>query len=139
MADYAGDVSAAEAWAALAADADAILIDVRTRPEWQFVGVPDLSSLDRQVAVVSWQVYPAMERNPQFEQMVKGLAASMETPLYFLCRSGVRSRAAAIAMTAAGYRRCYNVAGGFEGGLDEARHRGRREGWKVSDLPWVQE
>lgn len=139
MADYAGDVSPDKAWQGLAAEGDAVLIDVRTRPEWQFVGVPDLSRLGKRLAAVSWQVYPAMERNPQFEADVGSVVPSPDTAVYFLCRSGVRSRAAAIAMTAAGYARCYNVAGGFEGGHDEARHRGAREGWKATGLPWVQE
>jgi rhodanese-related sulfurtransferase len=55
-----------------------------------------------------------------------------------LCRSGARSRAAAIAMTRAGLERAYNVAGGFEGELDENRHRGLRNGWKAAGLPWKQ-
>ena len=139
MADYAGDVSPDKAWQGLGADSRSVLVDVRTRPEWQFVGVPDLSGIGKQVAAVSWQVYPGMERNPQFEEAVRSVAASPDVPVYFICRSGVRSRAAAIAMTAAGYTQCYNVAGGFEGGLDEARHRGAREGWKAGGLPWVQE
>lgn len=139
MADYAGDVSPEKAWQELAAEGGAVLIDVRTRPEWQFVGIPDLSGLGKQVATVSWQVYPSMERNTDFEAAVRAVAPSPDAPVYFLCRSGVRSRAAAIAMTAAGYARCYNIAGGFEGGLDEGRHRGAREGWKAGGLPWLQE
>lgn len=139
MADYAGDVSVGNAWRALTDDSGAVLIDVRTKPEWQFVGIPDLSGIGKRVAPVSWQIYPTMERNPQFEDEVRALVPTTDTPIYFLCRSGVRSRAAAVAMTAAGYGRCYNVAGGFEGGLDEDRHRGHREGWKAGNLPWIQE
>jgi rhodanese-related sulfurtransferase len=56
----------------------------------------------------------------------------------FICRSGQRSRGAAIAMTSAGYQRCYNVAEGFEGSHDGARHRGTVGGWKARQLPWVQ-
>jgi rhodanese-related sulfurtransferase len=56
----------------------------------------------------------------------------------FLCRSGVRSRDAAIAMTAAGFKACYNVASGFEGDKDAAGHRGTVSGWKVDGLPWMQ-
>jgi rhodanese-related sulfurtransferase len=56
----------------------------------------------------------------------------------FLCRSGVRSRAAAIAMTRAGFSRAYNIAGGFEGDLDGERHRGAANGWKAAGLPWKQ-
>jgi rhodanese-related sulfurtransferase len=55
-----------------------------------------------------------------------------------LCRSGARSRAAAIALTAAGYGPCYNVSEGFEGDRDGAAHRGSVGGWKVAGLPWAQ-
>jgi len=58
--------------------------------------------------------------------------------VFFLCRSGVRSRAAAIALASAGWARCYNIAEGFEGGLDEARKRGALGGWRAGGLPWTQ-
>jgi len=137
--EYAGDISPAEAWALLQSEAGARLVDVRTRPEWQFVGVPDLSSVGREVTFLSWQTYPAMELNPSFVVDLLASGAAQDAPLLFLCRSGVRSKAAAVAATAAGFERCYNVAGGFEGGLDEARHRGRVAGWKAARLPWKQE
>ena len=44
---YAGDLSPREAWEMLEATGDAILVDVRTLPEWQFVGLPDLAALGR--------------------------------------------------------------------------------------------
>lgn len=139
MADYAGDVSPREAWAELQANPDAVLVDVRTRPEWGFVGVPDLSALGKEVALISWQVYPDMARNANFVAEVAALGLKPEAPVFFLCRSGARSRSAAIAMTANGFSACYNVAFGFEGDPDDARHRGRLNGWKASDLPWVQQ
>lgn len=139
MAGYAGDLSAREAWELLEREKDAILVDVRTRPEWQFVGVPDLERLGKQVAFVSWQNYPGMERNAEFVAQVQAVGARQDAPVLFICRSGGRSRAAAIAVTAAGLSRCYNVAGGFEGSPDAARHRGTVDGWKASGLPWAQE
>jgi rhodanese-related sulfurtransferase len=42
-------------------------------------------------------------------------------------------------MTAQGYARAFNLAGGFEGGLDPSRHRGRVDGWKAAGLPWMQD
>ena len=139
MPDYAGDISVTEAWEMLQREPDAVLVDVRTRPEWQFVGVPSLEPLGREVAFVSWQNYPAMERNERFEDAVKGVASSASAPVLFICRSGARSRSAAMAMTEAGYEKCFNVAGGFEGGPDSARHRGTVSGWKAAGLPWIQE
>ena len=139
MPDYAGDVSVAEAWELLKREPKAVLVDVRTRAEWQFVGVPSLEPLGKEVSFASWQNYPAMERNEDFVDAVKASGASPTAPILFICRSGARSRSAAIAMTEAGFDKCYNVAGGFEGNPDSERHRGTVSGWKAAGLPWKQE
>ncbi|MDO8837448.1 MAG: rhodanese-like domain-containing protein [Parvibaculum sp.] len=138
--DYAGDVTPEEAFRMLGADPKATLVDVRTRAEWSFVGVPDLSGLGKEPMLLEWQVFPAMERNPRFaDDLASALGPDMkDSPVFFLCRSGARSRAAAIALTAAGFGRCFNIAGGFEGDLDSTRHRGARNGWKAMGLPWAQ-
>ena len=139
---YAGNIHAPEAWDLLKSNADAQLVDVRTAAEWTFVGVPDLSLIGRKVILVEWQTFPAMGRNPQFEtavaEQLKAVGASKDTPVAFLCRSGGRSQAAATAMAAVGFSKCFNVAGGFEGDLYPLRHRGEANGWKSSGLPWVQ-
>lgn len=137
-ATYAGDIDPREAWRILGEEPGAILVDVRTDAEWNFVGIPDLSSLGKQALLVAWQVYPGMARNAAFVDEVAAKAPEKGAPLLFICRSGARSRAAAEAMTAAGYGRCYNVATGFEGDLDGTRHRGAVNGWKVQGLPWAQ-
>lgn len=139
---YAGDVTPAECLAALTDNPAAQLIDVRTTAEWAYVGGPDLRAAGREAIRLQWQVFPAMAVDPDF---VGTLAAALsargaleDAPLYFLCRSGVRSQAAARAMTGAGFSRCFNIAGGFEGPPDGEGHRGRRVGWKAEGLPWVQ-
>lgn len=139
MGTYAGDVTPQTTWEALVNDPAARLIDVRTQPEWSFVGTPDLSQIGKKVALVSWQVYPNMAVDPEFAGKVKAQLGEGSGPLYFLCRSGARSRAAAIAMTDAGLGPCFNVSGGFEGDKDASSHRGRANGWKAADLPWVQD
>ncbi len=120
----------------------AALVDVRSKAEWSYVGVPDLSSLKKDAVLIEWQIFPGMAANPDFLATLKKALAERgvrpEDPVLFICRSGVRSRAAAIALTGEGYKVCYNVAGGFEGDLDQERHRGRRGGWKAKNLPWVQ-
>lgn len=137
-----GEVTPAEAWNILKQDPKAQLVDVRTAAEWAFVGVPDLTKLGRSVVTVEWSSYPSMARNGQFEAAVavalKAQGAGADTPIVFLCRSGARSLAAAKAMMAAGYHRCFNLTGGFEGDLDSDRHRGRHSGWKHAGLPWIQ-
>ncbi len=136
---YAGDLKPTEAWKLLTEEAAAQLVDVRTRPEWMFVGLPDLTSIGRRPLLRSWQVFPSMEVDENFAAELGRQVPDRDTPLLFLCRSGGRSRAAAAAMAAAGYRRCYNVAEGFEGNPDAERHRGTTGGWKAAGLPWVQD
>jgi rhodanese-related sulfurtransferase len=139
---YAGDVSPAQAWKHLEQDPKAQLVDVRTTAEWLFVGTADVSSLGRELHRVEWQQFPRMSPNPEFvrnvSERLKSSGADVETPVFFVCRSGARSRAAAIAMTAAGFHRAFNVEGGFEGDMDAAGHRGMSNGWKAAGLPWRQ-
>lgn len=136
--EYAGDISAAEAWEQLKADPKTQLVDVRTVAEWNFVGLPDLSALGRQVLCVEWQAFPTGARNPGFVVEASQALDDKNAPVLLLCRSGARSRAAAIALTEAGFGRAFNVAGGFEGDPDEEGHRGNRNGWKAANLPWRQ-
>jgi rhodanese-related sulfurtransferase len=139
---YAGDLQVDEAWDLLTREPAAQIVDVRTAAEWSFVGLPDLSPLGREVMRVEWQRFPSMDLNPQFVAEVTHALEpehiGCEAPILFLCRSGGRSKAAAMAMTQAGFARAYNIAGGFEGDLDPERHRGSRNGWKASGLPWRQ-
>jgi len=136
--DYAGDVSAAEAWERLKNDPAAQLLDVRTTAEWNFVGLPDLSELGRRVHCIEWQSFPTGAPNPRFVADASQALRDPNVPVLLLCRSGARSRAGAIALTQAGFSQAYNIAGGFEGDADEEGHRGNINGWKASSLPWRQ-
>ncbi len=136
---YAGDISPRECWNLLSTDEQAVLIDVRTDAEFSFVGVADLSGLGKKTVYVSWLFYPSMDLNPDFTATLSQQNLQKDQSLLFLCRSGVRSKHAAIAMSALGFSKCYNVAGGFEGDKDETLHRASRNGWKHANLPWVQE
>ena len=140
--EYAGDLGPVEAWDLMAHDPKAQLIDVRTVAEWNFVGLPDLSDLQRQTHCIEWQGYPTMQPNPNFiadaTEALQASGAGPETPVLFLCRSGARSRAAAMAMTRAGFGKAFNVASGFEGDLNGEGHRSQANGWKAAGLPWRQ-
>jgi len=140
--DYAGDISASEAWEILTREPKAQLIDVRTIAEWNFVGLPDLSPLGRQVHCIEWQQFPSMAPNPDFvpeaKAAVGAAGAAQDTPILLLCRSGARSRAAAMALARAGFGKAFNIAEGFEGNLDVQGRRGQTGGWKASGLPWRQ-
>ena len=137
-AGYAGDITPETAWKILSERKDAVLVDVRTRAEWNYVGLPDHASLGKKPALIEWQVFPAMQVNAEFVSGLSGGVADHDTPMFFLCRSGVRSVAAAKAMAAAGYNSCFNVTDGFEGPLNAQAVRGAAAGWKAAGLPWRQ-
>lgn len=129
------ELSLADAWSVLEADDRAVLIDVRTTAEWSFVGVPSLDRLGRSPRLVEWTVFPSGQPNPDFlADATDGL--HRDQAILFLCRSGVRSKAAARAFDAAGFSNTFNVSAGFEGDLGPDGHR--RGGWKHEGLPWVQ-
>ena len=137
---YAGELTPKEAWALLEAEPEAVLVDIRTQAEWSWVGVPDASSLGREPKYASWVTFPGLRPNPDFLIEMTGIIGhDHDRPVLLICRSGVRSALAAAALTRAGYRRCYNVAQGFEGDKNEHGHRGTIGGWKVAGLPWRQE
>lgn len=136
--EYAGDLSPEDTWELLQKEKDAVLIDVRTDAEFSYVGGPDPKKVKNPYLKISWVLFPEMNRNPHFEDSVRDAVPDKSTPIAFLCRSGVRSLAAAKAMTALGYTRCYNIAEGFEGDKNAENHRGTVSGWKVRGLPWVQ-
>jgi len=136
--EYAGDITPQQAWDMLESQKGAQLVDVRTNAEWAFVGLPDLSVIDKFCHQISWTQFPDMSANPAFLDQLAAAQTDKNQPVLFLCRSGVRSIAAAIAATAAGYTACYNILDGFEGDHDSDRHRGIQSGWKVSNLNWIQ-
>jgi rhodanese-related sulfurtransferase len=131
---YKGDLSPREAFEKLEADPEAVLLDVRTVPEWLYVGLPAVDRLLK----VSWQNFPAMEPNPRFVETVCAAGVPRTAAVLCICRSGQRSALAAQALAAAGFEKCYNVAEGFEGDRDVEGHRATVGGWKVAGLPWVQ-
>jgi len=126
---YAGALTPVEAFALMQAGAK--LVDVRTMPELLYVGRVPGSVL------VEWQTYPGNTRNPDFLDQLAEAVEPADT-LMFLCRSGVRSHAAAATAAQAGFRDSYNVLEGFEGDKDAAQHRNTVGGWRKAGLPWVQ-
>lgn len=133
---YAGELSPSEAWGLLATDPEAVLVDVRSEAELMFVGAPDVTDLGKKLVTVEWNHWPSGQRNESFLEELRDKGVT-EGPVLFLCRSGVRSRAAAAEATAAGLAPSYNVREGFEGDLDAHHHRGGG-GWRACGLPWRQ-
>ncbi len=123
----AENVSPAQAWQALHDDEHARLVDVRTEAEWRSVGVPDVSEAGKEIVLLPWQFSPA-QLNPRFVEGLREAGLTPQHRLYFICRSGARSQAAAEAAREAGFSEVYNVGSGFEGGRFSP-------GWKAG-LPW---
>lgn len=135
---YAGDITSEEAYQFLLAN-EGLLLDVRTPPEWQFTGMPDITATKGQLAAIAWKTYPTFATNPQFIETLSSVKdLSKDTPILCICRSGGRSLDAAVAASDAGFRYCFNVSGGFEGEPDKQGHRGTTDGWKAAQLPWRQ-
>ena len=138
------DVNPTDTWTGLAEKPDSILVDVRTNAEWSFVGIPDLSSVNKQAILIEWSQFPTMTKNKDFaSNLMDKLNGSAPSDVYFLCRSGVRSLAAAALMietfAAQGWSvNCINVTEGFEGDLDTEGHRGNLNGWRARGLAWRQ-
>lgn len=129
---YAGAVTPHEAYQLLINDTNVHLIDVRTNAEHDWVGQVQIKP--EQLHAVQWNLYPP-QSNPDFLAELAQLA-SKDTILLFLCRSGVRSKAAAQLATEHGYRNCYDILEGFEGDKDAQGHRKNVNGWCYVGLPW---
>ncbi|MBY0463383.1 MAG: MBL fold metallo-hydrolase, partial [Burkholderiales bacterium] len=126
---YAGDVSAQLAWQWVQAG-EAVLVDVRTDAEREWVGfVPGATA-------VAWKQWPGMAMNAGFDEAIRQAAAGGRK-LVLLCRSGVRSVAAAKRATELGLA-AYNILEGFEGDPDADARRGHKGGWRFHGLPWRQ-
>ena len=129
---YAGAVTPHEAFQLLQNDPSVLLIDVRTNAERDWVGQVQINP--GQSHSVQWNLYPTRS-NPDFLKEL-ALIASKDAVLLFLCRSGVRSRAAAQLATEQGYANCFDILEGFEGDKDNDGHRKTVNGWCHAGLPW---
>lgn len=129
-----------QAWEILTTDPQAVLLDVRSRFEYEYVGHPEPS------INVPWSEVPDWKVDPDFAHKVRQRLAAMTgnriepeaMTVLTLCRSGKRSMAAAQRLAEHGFTNLINVAEGFEGDLDANGQRGRLGGWRYHGLPWRQ-
>jgi len=128
-AGYAGDISPGLAWQWMQAG-QGLLVDVRTDAEREWVGfVPGALAL-------AWKQWPGMAMNPDFDaRLIAAVPAGFK--VLMLCRSGVRSIAAAQRATELGLQ-AYNILEGFEGDPDALGQRNQIAGWRRRGLPWRQ-
>lgn len=132
---YAGALTPQEAFEVLQANAQALLVDVRTKAELDLVGrIPGALN-------VEWAFYPGMVANENFaEQLTAELNnrnVGKDSVLIFLCRTGGRSNNAAAVAASLGYSQAYNTLEGFEGEANTDKQRTTINGWKHAGLPWT--
>ena len=130
------EITSTQAYQALANEPDAVLIDCRTKEEWQLLGTPDLSGVGKRAVLIEWQDFQGRV-NEDFCDQVEDVTDT-DFPVYVICRSGGRSRSACEALINFGFEQCFNLKDGFDGKLNDRGQRGKTEGWQVSDLPWTQ-
>ena len=137
--NYAGEIFSDKAFEILKSEKNSFLVDVRTLPEWTFSGYPDLSYIGKDTKRISWKIYPNMNLNQNFLQQIENEILDKNSQIFFMCKTGGRSLDAAIFATEiGGYKNCFNITNGFEGDANENNQRGKINGWKALNLPWLQ-
>ena len=131
-------ITSIECFNKLSEISNSYLIDIRTKPEWEFIGAPDLSSLNKKTIFISWHMYPEMKINSLFENQITELNIKKNDNLFLICRSGNRSSDATEFLTSRGFTNCFNVEDGFEGEIGPNHKRSTINGWKYCKLPWKQ-
>ena len=104
-----------------------VLLDVRTKEEWNTIGKPDGEKIGLKTHFLSIQFGEERIFNENFVQDFKNLNISQDHEILTMCRSGARSQVAAELLTRENYT-CSNISDGFEGNQENV-------GWKNCDLP----
>jgi rhodanese-related sulfurtransferase len=135
------DMLPEDVWAELSKSKSSALVDCRTQMEWARIGTPDLSQIDAAMYLVEWRSAPDMSVNASFaEEMDAATGGAYPSKLYFICRSGVRSKEAAHHMQEVLSSKsidctCINVAEGFEGTQTPEIIAAGTSGWQNKNLP----
>jgi rhodanese-related sulfurtransferase len=133
--DY-GDLpslSPVDAYELLNTEPNAIIIDVRTKAELDWIGKPLIKA--EQYAHIEWLLYPGSAQNPFFAKSLDFY--NKNTILLFLCRSGIRSKMAVRTALDHGFEIAIDILDGFEGQRNSKGHRKSIDGWCHDGLPWI--
>jgi len=138
-------LTAKEAYQMVKEQDQILFIDVRTRPELEFVGWTNLvnANIPFQIKDFSaWNTKKTIFQSTTNSDFLRSLKKLLEqnnlgknSKIILICRSGCRSAVAARKLYTSGYKNIYSVVDGFEGDKDAS---GRRSvnGWKNAGLPW---
>ena len=136
------NINSKEAFDLLRDDQNAVLIDVRTKKEHLAVGIPDLLSLGKETLIIEWKnsIFPSSGKR-FLDDFNKNLGFDQEGKYIFICRSGIRSKFAALTVEESFFSgnynsKCYNVEDGFEGHAQPLGFTQKPNGWKNLGFPW---
>ncbi len=129
---------------------DVLFIDVRTRAEVGFLGMPTIADANIPYMLAgdwgqwdenksTFKLTPNSGFLPAIEQQLAKKGLNKDSKIVVMCRSGSRSAKAAKLLAEAGYKNVYSVVDGFEGDkAKEGPNKGQRvvNGWKNANLPW---
>ena len=134
------EISSSGAYAILQESADAVLIDVRTKMEYEYVGHPKDSIHIALKEPPEWKVFSNFvhDVSSKLKKKFFGVDDLSSIQIFLICRSGKRSNEAALLLEADGYKYIFNVFDGFEGDKNINGHRNLINGWRFSNLPWEQ-
>jgi len=110
-------------------NSNSVVLDVRTKEEWNSVGKPDAEALNSKTFFISLLLGPDRQKNENFVKEFLEKKVPKKDNILVICRSGVRSMAAAKLLQQQGYKNLINISDGFEG------NPATGEGWKKSKLP----
>ena len=108
---------------------NSVVLDVRTEEEWNGVGKPDAESLNSKTFFISLLIGADRKKNENFIKDFLQKKISKKDNILVICRSGVRSMAAAKLLQQEGYKNLVNISDGFEG------NPATGDGWKKSNVP----
>ena len=111
----------------LMAEPNSVLLDVRTKEEWETIGKPKGEKIGLKTYFLQIQFGEERIFNENFIQEFKNLAINQDKNILIICRSGARSQFAAELLTKENYT-CVNISDGFEGNQENV-------GWKKCNLP----
>ena len=111
----------------LMVEPNSVLLDVRTKEEWDTIGKPDGEKIGLKTYFLSIQFGNERIFNENFIQEFKNLKINQDKNILITCRSGARSQFAAEILTKENYT-CVNISDGFEGNQENV-------GWKKCNLP----
>ena len=143
-------LSAQDAHALRLSDSNVVLIDVRTREEAMYLGMPATADALIPFMNVDTRVWDPKRKafrlvlNDEFETGINDLlhrrGLDADAKILLLCRSGKRSARAAKFLNQLGYSNVYTIVDGYEGDMAKSGDgKGQRviNGWKNAGLPWT--